>query len=119
MFVFSLEGLNHYVLQESKYASLCVDLLVADMGNNTLKPFLVVTRIIKSFCMELGPYDDVRLTVDGEGNYKLTCHDKTLEANVVIPPYSASGILAPLDQLADVSMVVVQALADIRLLGRL
>ena len=98
---FQLEKLKYYVAVEEvdTYSSLSVELVKADVGNNTLKYFLLITRKLKSYDEQLGPYDALRLIVGEDGSYKLLSHGRALEESVVTPPFNASCILQTLSQL--------------------
>ena len=71
----------------------------ADVGNNMLKYFLFITRKLKSYDEQLGPYDALRSIVSEDGSYKLLSHGRALEESVVTPPFNASCILQTLSQL--------------------
>ena len=98
---FELKKLKYYVTVEEvdTYSSLSVELVKADVGNNTLKYFLLITRKLKSYDEQLGPYDALRLIVSEVGSYKLLSHGRALEESVVTPPFNASCILQTLSQL--------------------
>ena len=97
---FQLEKLKYYVAVEEvdTYSSLSVELVKADVGNNTLKYFLLITRKLKSYDEQLGPYDALRSIVSEDGSYKLLSHGRALEENVFTLPFNASCILQTLSQ---------------------
>ena len=53
--LFELEELERYVRADHSYSSLSVEMVKADLGNNTLKSFLLITRKLKSYDEQLGP----------------------------------------------------------------
>ena len=104
--LFELEELERYVSADhTNYSSLSVEMVKADLGNNRLKSFLIITRKLKSYDEQLGPYDAFRLIINDDGSYKLLGFGKALEENAIIPPINASCILQTLSQLVDESLV--------------
>ena len=97
-----LDGLERYLVSQEAtiFSSLSFEPVKADVGNNILKRFLLITRKLKSFDDQLGPYDAVKLVVNEDGCYKLICHGRCMEENVVSPPFNASCILLTLGKLA-------------------
>ena len=105
---FQLTGLQQFInaTQEtasssSGYSSLSLDLVKANMGNNIIKPFLIVTRKLKSYDDQLGgrPYDALRLIISEDGCYKLICYGKSVAEGGVSVPYEESPITELLQQL--------------------
>ena len=47
--LFELEELERYVSADHNYSSLSVEMVIADLGNNRLKSFLIITRKLKSY----------------------------------------------------------------------
>ena len=47
--LFELEELERYVIADHNYYSLSVEMVIADLGNNRLKSFLIITRKLKSY----------------------------------------------------------------------
>ena len=47
--LFELEELERYVSADHNYSSLSVEMVKADLGNNRLKSFLIITRKLKSY----------------------------------------------------------------------
>ena len=47
--LFELEELERYVSADHNYYSLSVEMVIADLGNNRLKSFLIITRKLKSY----------------------------------------------------------------------
>lgn len=73
---------------------------------NELHKSILVTRRMKCYDDDLGPYDAVRLVVEEGGAYKLLVYDKLLEENTVQAPFPSSSIVASLDKLANRGLTV-------------
>ena len=95
-----LDCLKQFV-EEEGYSSLMVVLARADVGGNKVKQFVVISRKLKCYDDQLGPYDALRLVVSEDCKYRLLGYGKTLEENLLVLPLSSSCIIQSLDKLAD------------------
>ncbi len=77
----------------------------AEVSINKLKSFLLITRKLKSYDDQLGPYDALRFVVSEDGSYKLVSYGRALKEDVIIPPFNATCILQILGQLVDESWI--------------
>lgn len=104
--VFTLMHLKRFIEEAEEYTSLTAEVATTDVGNNTLKNFLILSRKLKCYDDDVGPYDVVRLVVTEDGSYRLLAYDNLLEENVVTTPVKASCIVTTLNKLMDRSWVV-------------
>ena len=115
-FAFAKKGVavgDVFTLEEAEeYASLTAEVATADVGNNTLKNFLIVNRKLKLYDADVSPYDAVKLFVTEDGSYRLLAYDNLLENNVVTTPFKASCIVPTLNKLADCSWAVCPGIKD-------
>ena len=102
----TLQKLKLFVEESKVHSSLTCETVTADIGNNKVKSFLIITRKLKRYDDDIGPYDDMRLVVTEDGSYKLLASDNLLEENVVNTPFNESCIIPLLNQLSDHSLVV-------------
>lgn len=84
--VFTLMHLKRFIEEAEEYASLTAEVATTDVGNNTLKNFLILSRKLKRYDDDVGPYDVVRLVVTEDGSYRLLAYNNLLEENVVTTP---------------------------------
>ena len=75
-------------------------MVTAEFEVNELHRYILVTRCVKCYNDDLGPYDAVWLVVE-DGVYKVFVYDKRLEENSVQAPFPSSSITASLDKLAN------------------
>ena len=61
--IFTLDHLKHFIEEAEEHASLTAEEATSDVGNNTLKNFLIVNRKLKLYDADVGPYDAVKLFV--------------------------------------------------------
>ena len=101
-----LEDLKQFVDKPECYRFLETQVVTAEFKVNELRRYLLVTRHVKYYDDDVGPYDALRLVVDEDGVYKLLVYDKVLEENTVQAPFSSSSIIASLDKLANPSLSV-------------
>ena len=80
---FTLIHLKRLIEEAEEYASLTAEVAITDVGNNTLKNFLIPSRKLKCYDDDVGPYEAVRLVVSEDGSYRLLAYDNLLEENVV------------------------------------
>lgn len=102
----TLEDLKLFIDKSECYRSVETQVVTAEFEVNELRRYLLVTRRVKYYDDDMGPYDAVRLIVNDDGGYKLLVYDKLLEENTVQAPFSSSSITAPLDKLANPSLSV-------------
>ena len=104
--IFSLHHLKSYIDECEDYFSLNADVVTADAGKNRIQNFLIVTRKLKSYDDDIGPYDAVRLVVNEDGCYRLLAHDSLLEDSTISTPFHTSSVVDILNKLADCAWVV-------------
>ena len=90
---------------ESLSSGLNSVVVTADIGNK-LEQFLVVTRKLKSYDNDIGPYDAVRVVVREDSSYRLVVNETPVEINTFVMPVESSCIVSPLSRVADHSWVV-------------
>ena len=101
-----LDDLKQFIDDCECYRSLEAQLVTAESEVNELRKYILITRRVKCYDDDLGPYDAVRLVVEEGGAYKLLVYDKLLEENTVQAPFPSSSIVASLDKLADRGLIV-------------
>ena len=104
--IFSLHHLKSYIDECEDYFSLNADVVTADAGKNRIQNFLIVTRKLKSYDDDIGPYDAVRLVVNEDGCYRLLAHDSLLEDSTISTPFHTSSVVDILNKLSDCTWVV-------------
>ena len=85
-----LEDLKRFIDNSECYRSLETQVVTAEYDFNELRRYILVTRRVKCYDDDMGPYDAVRLVVEEDGSYKLLVYDKLLEENTVQAPFSSS-----------------------------
>lgn len=103
---FSLHQLKSFMDEWESYSSLNADVVTADTGKNKIQTFLMVTRKLKSYDEDIGPYDAVRLVVNEDGCFRLLVHDSLLEDSRITNPLQKSSVVDVLDKLADCTWTV-------------
>ena len=96
-----LEELKRFIDDSECYCSLETQLVTAEFEINELRKYALVTRRVKCYDDDMGPYDAVWLVVEEDGCYKLLVYDKLLEENIVQAPFSSSSVIGVLDKLAN------------------
>ena len=96
-----LDDLKQFIEHTPSYSSLIAQSVTAEVGVNTLRNFLVVSRKVKSYNHQIGPYDAMKLVVKEDGCYILLVFDQSIEEGTVQTPLSSSSILQALNKLAE------------------
>ena len=81
-----LDCLKRFVEETEGYSNLMVVLARADVGGNKVKQFVVISRKLKCYDDQLGPYDALRLVVSEDCKFRLLGYGKTLEENLLVLP---------------------------------
>lgn len=93
------------VFVEQNFSCLALVSERADVGGNKMKHFLVISRKLKAYDNELGPYDALKVVVREDCMYKLIAYDKVVEENAATIPLASSSIIQSLEKLANTALV--------------
>ena len=89
-------------LVEETGSSVNLEIVTAEVSCNELKQFLVITRSIKSYDTQIGPYDAAKLVVQlDDASYRLLVYDECIEEGIVKSLSSLSCLQQAVNKVAE------------------
>ncbi len=91
-------------------STLLAEVMRANVGNNMVRNFLVISKKLKSYDEQTGPYDASKVVVTEDGKYKFLAYHQNLQEGSISVPISSSSIVDSLDKLASSTWIVCEGI---------